>query len=73
MISVAEYMIFESFLDVAKDKIHNVGQHYLNPLHVRCRLRDCGVSKDKATKISGWYEKNIYDNMPSLGRKPITA
>ncbi len=32
-------------------------QHYLNPLHVYCRLRDWGVSPRLATRVSTAYER----------------
>jgi len=35
-------------------------QHYLNPLHIYCRLRDLGVSKWQAAKVCKFYEKNFF-------------
>jgi hypothetical protein len=35
-------------------------QHYLNPLHVYCRLRDLGVPGSVARSISSGYERVIY-------------
>ena len=32
-------------------------QHYGNPLHVYCRMRDLGVGKRRAVKICTEYEK----------------
>lgn len=34
-------------------------QHYLNPLHVFCRLRDIGISKARALMIVGFYERLV--------------
>jgi len=35
-------------------------KHYLNPLHVYCRLRDLGVGKGTATFLCKVYEKMIF-------------
>jgi hypothetical protein len=32
-------------------------QHYLNPLHVYCRLRDCGIPNGAAIRVSAVYER----------------
>ncbi len=32
-------------------------QHHLNPLHVYCRLRDCGLSSSFAIRVSTAYER----------------
>lgn len=32
-------------------------QHYLNPLHFYCRLRDWGVSSHTASRLCSRYEK----------------
>ena len=32
-------------------------EHFLNPLHVYCRLRDFGLSKGLAVRLSKFYEK----------------
>jgi hypothetical protein len=34
----------------------NAIKHYLNPLHIYCRLRDTGLSKKKAIFIGSLYE-----------------
>jgi hypothetical protein len=34
-------------------------QHYMNPLHVYCRLRDFGLSKSSAAKLGKLYEGAI--------------
>ena len=38
------------------DSLH----HYLNPLHIYCRLVDMGVNKSLALKIARTYEILIY-------------
>lgn len=35
-------------------------QHYMNPLHIYCRLRDVGIPKQWASYIVRWYEKYIF-------------
>lgn len=32
-------------------------QHYLNPLHIYCRLRTFGVAKTSAKRFCGAYER----------------
>ncbi len=32
-------------------------QHYLNPLHIYCRLRDCGLPNHAAVRFSAVYER----------------
>lgn len=34
--------------------------HHCNPLHIYCRLRDCGLGHDKAIMISGLYERSLH-------------
>lgn len=38
-------------------------QHHLNPLHLYCRLRDCGVSAARAARLSGLYERLVYSRV----------
>lgn len=38
----------------------SAAQHYLNPLHVYCRLRDIGVPTPVARSISAGYERVVY-------------
>ncbi len=38
-------------------------KHYMNPLHVYCRLRDLGMSKSLATFFCGFYERNIFNKL----------
>ncbi|MBW1998201.1 MAG: hypothetical protein JRJ29_09595 [Deltaproteobacteria bacterium] len=35
-------------------------EHYVNPLHVYCRLRDLGVSKATARLACSAYERSIF-------------
>jgi hypothetical protein len=35
-------------------------QHYLNPMHVMCRLCDIGFGIKTAHKIAGVYERIIF-------------
>jgi|GEM_PF-941604 len=35
-------------------------QHYLNPLHVYCRLCDLGVPSGVARAVSSGYERVLY-------------
>lgn len=41
-------------------KVRNILQHWLNPLHVYCRLLDYGISPRFATRLSGLYERWVY-------------
>jgi hypothetical protein len=42
------------------EKIKAGVKHYLNPLHIYCRLRDCGLDKDSAVFVCRWYEKLFF-------------
>ncbi|MFH1589257.1 MAG: hypothetical protein ABIB43_01685 [archaeon] len=42
------------------EKIIKYIQHKDNPLHVYCRLRDLGLSKERARKLGEFYELKIY-------------
>lgn len=35
-------------------------KHYLNPLHVYCRLRDAGLSKGAASNLCRIYEEKVF-------------
>lgn len=35
-------------------------QHLLNPLHLYCRLRDCGVENRRAQRMCASYERLLY-------------
>lgn len=37
-------------------------RHYLNPLHIYCRLLAVGFNRNAARSISRWYEKAIYSH-----------
>lgn len=41
--------------------ILNIIQHYLNPLHVYCRIIDLEINDSFAKRLCCFYEKNIYD------------
>lgn len=36
-------------------------KHYLNPLHVYCRLRDCGFTKGHAATLCRFYERMVFN------------
>jgi hypothetical protein len=44
-------------------------QHYLNPLHVYCRMRDMGITKEMALFLCRIYEGTIF--RPFLVKKQI--
>ncbi len=35
-------------------------KHYMNPLHIYCRLRDMGISKQAASFLCRVYESKIF-------------
>jgi len=35
-------------------------KHYLNPLHIYCRLRDLGMCKGRAVFVCKVYEKTVF-------------
>ena len=35
-------------------------KHYMNPLHIYCRLRDMGIKKGKAKFLCRIYENTIF-------------
>jgi hypothetical protein len=42
-------------------KVNNTWmQHIANPLHVYCRLIDCGLSEGTSKRLSMIYERYIY-------------
>lgn len=41
-------------------------QHFLNPLHVFCRLSDWGLGKRTARGLSAVYERVVYKNLMML-------
>jgi hypothetical protein len=36
-------------------------RHYLNPLHIMCRLIDLRVNAKVARRVVRWYEVKIYN------------
>lgn len=46
-------------------------QHYLNPLHIYCRLRDMGIAKQMALFICRLYERFIFRPLLPLSGKEI--
>ncbi len=41
-------------------QIEMVLNHYLNPLHVYCRLVELGISRTAGLAMARWYESHIY-------------
>jgi len=35
-------------------------KHYLNPLHIYCRLRDMGIARGWAISVCRIYERSIF-------------
>lgn len=35
-------------------------KHYLNPLHIYCRLREIGMGKEKAVALCSLYERYVF-------------
>jgi hypothetical protein len=35
-------------------------KHYMNPLHIYCRLRDIGIGKGTAMFLCRIYERNLF-------------
>ena len=35
-------------------------KHYMNPLHIYCRLRDLGLAKGPAAVLCRIYERSIF-------------
>jgi len=42
------------------DNMKNTLQHHLNPLHVYCRLIECGLGRSIARRIVKMYEVRVY-------------
>jgi hypothetical protein len=36
-------------------------QHYCNPVHIWCRLVDCGMSRERARMIAKWYQFLVWE------------
>ncbi len=45
----------------AQQRVRNFMQHFFNPLHVYCRLKDFGVPAPRARRISKVYERYVYN------------
>jgi len=45
--------------------------HIMNPLHIYCRLIDCGIPKKFSYKICFTYEKVIFKRFLKWRRKKI--
>jgi hypothetical protein len=43
------------------------GQHWLNPLHVFCRLKDRGMDAHRAAAWAAAYEMFIYRKLQKIG------
>ncbi len=53
----------------------SAAQHYLNPLHVYCRLCDMGLPTPVARTLSAGYERMIYrpaSSTPGPAARPGT-
>ncbi len=44
-------------------------KHYMNPLHIYCRLRDIGIGKGTAVFLCRIYERSIFRRF--LGKETI--
>lgn len=42
-------------------------QHYLNPLHIMCRIMDMGIPARRAAIWAGIYEMHIYRRFQAAG------
>lgn len=42
------------------NRLRRALQHLLNPLHLYCRLRDCGIGSLRAQRLCASYEKLVY-------------
>lgn len=51
----------------------SAAQHYLNPLHVYCRLCDMGLPGPVARTISAGYERIIYRRTPAVAGPVVRA
>jgi len=51
------------FLNIKRELLNMTEkmQHYLNPLHIYCRLRDLGISKGIAESICRIYENYVFN------------
>jgi len=44
-------------------RLKKIIRHHCNPLHVYCRLRDCGLGHQRALRISELYERSRLHRM----------
>jgi hypothetical protein len=51
----------------------SAAQHYLNPLHVYCRLCDLGLPSPVARTISAGYERILYRPASEAVAVPVKA
>lgn len=49
----------------------SAAQHYLNPLHVYCRLRDMGVPGSIARAVTSGYERAVYRPLADAMAEPV--
>jgi hypothetical protein len=42
-------------------------KHYMNPLHIYCRLRDVGIPKNPAMLVCRVYERTVFRCIPVQG------
>ena len=45
------------------DTMTAILQHYFNPLHIYCRLRDLGMAKELATCLCRFYERFFFKHL----------
>jgi hypothetical protein len=45
-------------------------KHYMNPLHVYCRLRDMGISRNAASFVCRLYERAIFKHFARGEKEP---
>lgn len=48
---------------VVMSRLKKIIRHHCNPLHVYCRLRDCGMGHERALRISELYEHSRLHRM----------
>jgi len=44
-----------------EEHMEGIIQHYMNPLHIYCRLRELGLSKQRTMAICKWLEDNFLE------------
>jgi hypothetical protein len=43
--------------------------HFVNPLHIYCRLRNLGIPKSKARRICETYEFSVFNYLRGKNRR----